>query len=693
MANSFPRSLRIPIAVAALGASASAHAEALAPDPSDIVVTAGRIAQKVVDVAVRVETVSTEDIRDTPAASVTDILKKNASVDVIQYPGGQAGIGLRGFRPEISGTNQRVLLLIDGRPAGVTSAGNLPMAGVARVEALKGAASALYGSSAMGGVINFISKHSSGPLSGRVELGAASFQHYTGALELGGDLTDGLDFDLAGHVRTQRADMRVGRQARQLGKFSQGDGVKRPNSRFTQLSGYARLGWQIDPLWRLEARIHGYLGDDLENPGPESDGVGGQSVKNAATHSADLTLTGEAGRHALRVTAYRTQEDDETTILPRGVAGNSITDRTATFSGLQAQDAWSLGGAYTLVAGADFEIVETENLRYNGFLVPAAPSNPDDRRRTYGAYAELVARWFDDRLIVNAGGRVDRIRTTLVVTPLRPDVNGGSSSFTTANPRAGVVFKPFGNRDFRFHGSFGSGFVAPAANQLAGFTDQLVGVQRRIVRGNSNLKPEKAKTYDFGIGYESRGLRADVTWFLTDVTNKIESVLLSNTATLREQGWVNASTAKAEGFEAELFADLGSFGVPGRWSLDGSATYYTKRTQNLPAGQSLLRNVAKFKANAAIIYAYDRYTLRLSGRHVDGMIDTDNSAGLYFTGGKGGVYEYPRFFIADVNLKVVLSRRSEFAVQVSNLFDKYYYEKGDYPLAGRTIGIRYAYGF
>lgn len=693
MSNSFHRSLRIPFAFAALGTAASASAETLAPDPSDIVVTAGRIEQKLVDVAVRVETISTEDIRDTPAANLTDILKKNASVDVIQYPGGQAGIGLRGFRPEISGTNQRVLLLIDGRPAGVTSAGNLPMAGVARVEVLKGAASALYGSSAMGGVINFISKRSSGPLSGRAELGAASFQHYTGALELGGDLADGLDFDLAGHVRTQRADMRVGRQAKQLGTFRQGDGVKRTNSKFTQLSGYARLGWQIDPLWRLEARIHGYLGDDLENPGPESDGIAGQSVKNSATHSADLALTGQVGRHALRLTAYRTQEDDETTTLPRAVAGNFITDRTATFSGVQAQDAWSIAGPLTLIAGADFEIVKTENLRYNGFLVPAAPSNPDDRRRTYGAYAELVAKLFDERLVVNAGGRVDRIKTTLLVTPLRPDVNGGSSSFTTTNPRAGVVFKPFGDRDFRFHGSFGSGFVAPAANQLAGFTDQVVGVQRRIARGNPNLKPEKAKTYDLGVGYESRGLRADVTWFRTDVTNKIESVLLSNTPTLREQGWVNASTAKAEGFEAEFFADLGSIAVPGTWSVESSATYYTKRTQNLPAGQSLLRNVARFKVNAAIAWAYAGYTLRVSGRHVDGMVDTDNSVGLYFTGGKGGVFEYPRFFIADVNLKVAVSKRSEFAVQVSNLFDKYYYEKGDYPLAGRTVGVRYAYGF
>ena len=692
MSPSFNRVLLVPLAVAMLTPVVSAHADAVASDLPDIVVTAGRIEQNAADVAVRVETISGDEIRDTPAASVIDIVKKNASVDVIQYPGGQAGIGLRGFRPEISGTNQRVLLLIDGRPAGVTSAGNLPMAGVSRVEVLKGAASALYGSSAMGGVVNFISKRSSGPLSGRVELSAASRQQYTGLLELGGDLADSLDFDLAGHVRTQRADMRAGHQARQLGTFRQGDGVTRPNSKFTQLSGYARVGWQIDPRWRLEARVHGYLGDDLENPGPESDGTAGQSVKTASTHSADLALTGRVSRHALRFSAYRTWENDETTTLPRAVAANSIVDRDTTFSGLQVRDAWSIGKAYTLIAGADFEVVETENLRYNGFMAPAAPTNPDDRRRTYGAYAEIVAGWFDDRLLVNAGGRVDRIRTSLRATYLRPDVNPGATSFTTTNPRAGIVLKPFADRGFRLHGSVGSGFVAPAANQLAGFTDQVVGVQRRIVRGNPDLKPEKAATYDIGFGYEGEGLRADVTWFRTDVKDKIESVLLSNTTALREQGWVNASTAKAEGFEGEFFADLGGIGLPGA-SIDGSATYYTKRTQDLPAGRSLLRNVARFKANIAVAYAIDRYTLRLSGRHVDGMVDTDNSAKLYFTEGKGGVFKYPSFFVADASLKVAISRHSEFGVQVGNLLDKYYYEKGDYPLAGRTVTARYAYSF
>ncbi|WP_164094667.1 TonB-dependent receptor plug domain-containing protein, partial [Serratia marcescens] len=75
-----------------------------------------------------------------------DQLKKNAGLDVIQYPNGLAGIGLLGLRPDFEFTiNPRTLVLVDGRPSGSTSFTTIAPESIARVEVLKGPASALYG--------------------------------------------------------------------------------------------------------------------------------------------------------------------------------------------------------------------------------------------------------------------------------------------------------------------------------------------------------------------------------------------------------------------------------------------------------------------------------------------------------------------------------------------------------------------
>ncbi len=75
----------------------------------------------------------------TPSADLTDIVRKTAAVDVIQYPNLSSGIGIRGFRPQFSGLNQRTLLLIDGRPAGATNLSQINLNGIERIEVLKGA--------------------------------------------------------------------------------------------------------------------------------------------------------------------------------------------------------------------------------------------------------------------------------------------------------------------------------------------------------------------------------------------------------------------------------------------------------------------------------------------------------------------------------------------------------------------------
>ena len=662
----------------------------------ELVITAGRFEQAIADIAPRVDVVTGRELERTPGTFLTDLVKKNASVDLIEYPGGLAGIGLRGFRPEFSGTNQRVLVLVDGRPSGTTSLGNLPAAGVGRVEVLKGSASALYGSSAMGGVVNFISRESRGPLAGSVMLGGGSFGTLLAEARFGGALGRGLDFDLAYTERSQFDDYKIGRQEKQIGSFRQGGGVVRPNTAFNNRSVYGRFGWQLAPAWRADVRLHGFFGHDIESPGAESDLTSSQASNNFTVTGADTRVTGRLGQHSLQLLVHGTREYAVRRAETAGAPAYRATIRATTFRGAQLQDAWTLSRQYTLTYGLDYELVKNNGKTYGPAGTRIRPSSPDDARETVGLFAEATAKWLEDRLIVNVGARRDEATNTIRATPLLPTVFEGSSDFSITNPRAGIVFKPFASAPVRLHASAGRGFVAPLGDQLAGLTDETVAGQRRRRAGNPNLTPESSRTYDVGIGYDSAAWGADLTWFRTEVSDKIESVFAVNTPTFRETVWVNASTAKASGLEATLEGDLGRFwAAPARtWVATASATYFDRREQVLPAGLSPIRNIARSKINLALAYDdHRRFRARVVARHVRGMIDQDFSRLLVFTNGRGGLFTYPSFVVWDIDLGWKLNARQELSFQIDNVADKYYYEKNDFPFHGRSFFARFRHSF
>jgi len=662
-----------------------------------IVVTAGRIEQAIADIAPRVEVVTAQELARTPGSYLTDLIKKNASVDIIQYPGGLAGIGLRGFRPEFSGTNQRVLVLVDGRPSGTTSLGNLPSAGVGRIEVLKGSASALYGSSAMGGVVNFISRDSRGPIAGSISLGSGSFSTLLADVRIGGALgKTALDFDLGYTERTQFDNLTLGHQEKRIGTFRQGGGAERPNTAFSNRSAYARLGWQLAPAWRAELRTHAFFGRDIESPGAESDLTNNQASNNFTVAGGDLRLLGRLGAHATQLVVHGTREyavrRDETA----GRAAFRSSIRTTTFRGVQLQDAWTVSPAYTLTYGLDYELVKNNGKTYIVTGARSRPSTPGDARETVGLFAEATAKYFDDRLIFNLGARRDEATNTIRATPLLPSVFEGSSKFKTTNPRAGLVFKPFVATPVRLHASAGDGFVAPLGDQLAGLSDDVVAGQRRLRVGNPKLRPESSRTYDVGVGYESAAWGADLTWFRTEVSDKIESFFVTNTPAFRQSVWVNASTASASGVEATLEGDFGRlWSAPARtWVATGSATYFDRRDQVLPAGPAPLRNVARAKINLTLAYDdHRRFHARVTARHVRGMIDQDNSRLLVFTGGKSGLFTYPSFVVWDLDFGWKFTPAHQVTLQVDNTLDKYYYEKNDFPFSGRAVYVRYRFSF
>lgn len=125
----------------------------------DLVVTATRIEERVIDVPVTTQVITAEQIELSGVTTVGDLIAKYVTGHYQKYNGLLSPVGLRGFSTEAHGDDVKgyVLILIDGHRIGTGNAAKINPDRIERIEVVKGPASALYGS-AMGGVVNLITK-------------------------------------------------------------------------------------------------------------------------------------------------------------------------------------------------------------------------------------------------------------------------------------------------------------------------------------------------------------------------------------------------------------------------------------------------------------------------------------------------------------------------------------------------------
>jgi iron complex outermembrane receptor protein len=129
---------------------------------AESVVTASRAAQSPLDAPNSTSIVTEQDIRLSGISKIPELLRRLAGVDIMEVTGAQSEVSLRGFNQRIS---NKVLVLVDGRSvyldllgATIWSTLSIAVEDIARIEVVRGPASALYGADAFNGVINIITK-------------------------------------------------------------------------------------------------------------------------------------------------------------------------------------------------------------------------------------------------------------------------------------------------------------------------------------------------------------------------------------------------------------------------------------------------------------------------------------------------------------------------------------------------------
>ncbi|MFY9271362.1 MAG: TonB-dependent receptor [Candidatus Manganitrophaceae bacterium] len=646
----------------------------------EVVISATRSEEQRADMPQSTDIITSIKLEDSTGFFLTDRIKKNSSLDVIDFGGGLANIGMRGFSPDLHGINPRVLTLIDGRPAGpADSFGSLTRNSVERIEVLKGPASSLYGPSAMSGVVNIITKKSSGTPSSSLQMGGGSFGTVETHASSGGSLTTFADFDFSASFLDQRDSFRTPH-----GQL--------PNTDFEIYSGRMRLGFDLGRRFRLDFSSDIYQGNRIGTHSGESFGEEGRGQRNNDNVGGDVTLIGDLGKHLFRFKWYGLRHETESFRSRTEGSGFFLGfNSDVRYTGVQAQNEWTPVDRFKLIYGVDSNQITSESGAFLENGTRRGPFSPIHERETTGVFIETLSRFFEERLILTIGGRFDSIDTATKQTPFRPDLTPGSASFTEFNPRGGIVYKF--SPVWRLHSTVGRGFIAPDGADLAGFVDQTTGGRRTIARGNPDLSPESSISGDFGVGYTRDRFDADLTYFHTKVKNRITTRTVTDTPTLRETLRVNAVDADISGLEAAWTLGPAPLAkLPGMWALSGGLTWTIEADEELPAptGRTPLLNVSKIKSNMGLTWSRDsQFNLHLNARYRGERPVRDFSKGLMFTGGKGGIYDQPSFLVVDIVARYAVTQRSALELAIDNLFNKYYVESADFPRPGTAVYARY----
>jgi len=493
-----------PFDVAAAQQTDTARASDSLRSLDPVVVTAARRDERRSTALISTAVVSRQDIRDAGATDVASVLVQHLGIQV----GGGSPAGTQVLMQGLG--EQRVLVLLDGQPVtgrvgGVFDLSRLPTSIVERIEVVKGPQSVLYGTDAMGGVINIITRRPSvrsGPrqrLASEASIVAGSHGRFDVATRVAGEASPSLGVGV--DIGRNHVDLAPG-VASDAGAFAN--------------------RWNVAP--RLTWRPSATLSVDAAGLGVSER----QRYRAGQLYSfADNT---QLDAHVTNAWTHGTNRITPTIALSTfdHLSRASTGTRPASDSG--ARDAQRLVvGSLTYSSFARSLVVDggTE-FRHESIVADRVPG-----KRASDAIAGFAqATWMASRVSI------------------APGVRGSWSEQwgTSFTPRIAAIARPFGDgTPITLRASVARGFRAPDFKELyLRFVNAAAGY---AVLGNDALHPERSVNTSAELAWADAGFDARVSAFHNDIRDLIETVGPDTTGTFTYDNVGRATTA---GMEIEL---------------------------------------------------------------------------------------------------------------------------------------------
>lgn len=601
-----------------------------------IVVTATRTAKTIKDVPSAVQVITRQTIEEQGAQTLADVLKYATGVQLTRSSNatGRAAVSIRGFDSRFS------MLLIDGKRLSSEIDQNyeldrIPLENIERIEIVRGPVSSLYGTEALGGVINIITKKSK---------------------------TQSLMLDIDGGLYTNGQSGKdrysFAYDSGEIGKFSlrlsgsqvENDALFKSNGlTFEPYGTRKNINTTID--YRLSdsetlSFSKGYTKEaTYEYVKPSSVLIKARDYVERDENA--LSYTKKAAKNELFLRFYRSVMDkslDQYNASSQALTNWVRAKRTIdTYEGRFTQ---TLSPQHRLTFGAEYRpetfrgtAVDTKE----GYFTVVHPSGQTKKGST--AHLNYSAAYLQDEWNVT-----DKL---LAVMSMRYDDSNKFES--NLSPKLGLTYKLTDSARLKIN--VAQGFRSPTPNQLY--------QQAATQKGNPDLKSETSKSYDISIEQDWNKSSGKLTFFNNDVTDMIDLVTTSGT----NKQYQNISKASLQGVEAEY-----------TWVLSDQLSWTNSYTY-LDAVNSVTNERLQNRARHVL-------TSGLSYRNPQGFTANlqTQTFGSY-TASPGGETSYS---IWNVAISQKLSEHYKLRIGINNIFNK---TDENIPLLGTYIHSSIQYSF
>lgn len=515
-----------------------------------VLVTATRQAQRASEVLFDTTVIDAEEIRNAgPTATLNDLLVRQPGIEI----NAKGGVGTDSAIFIRGSNNTHALVLVDGMRLGSGTTGYpawgfIPLEQVERIEILRGSCSSLYGSDAIGGVIQIFTKRGEGPFRPFVEAGYGSWNTKSLAAGFGGS-QDAWRYNFQ-FSRKESDSYSAIRNPKNFAYNPDKDGYE-----ITSSSG--NLSYTVTPGHELGASYLYSEGWNRYDTSPknrdfkQTETIYGANLYTRNQLTSVWSSTIKLGKSVDRSRQYADK-----------VPGSRIQSE-------QTQLQWQ----NDIVLPFGMALLAAERVEQG---VGGSP-NYALKERTINSYlAGWTGKLADHRFQLN----------------VRRDNNSQFGNHTTGSAAYGYQIA----QDWRANVSYGTAFKAPTFNDLYWPGS-----------GNPNLKPEKSKNREAALHYETSQHHASVTYYRNQISDLIEWApvggiwIPSNIASATLSGWSLAYNGQlAGGFKLSGSLD---FQNPEDTDRNRILRYRAKRIAKL----ALSRDFGDFTVGTEILGSSERY--------------------------------------------------------------------------------------
>lgn len=626
----------------------------------EISVVATRTPQPIDRIGSALSVITREELENRQTTAVADALRSVPGVSVAQNGtvGTLTQVRIRGAEPN------HTLVLIDGiqvnDPANglAFDFGNLLVGDIERIEVLRGPQSALYGSEAIGGVINIVTRRGEGPVQGDVRVEGGSFLTAQGFGNVSGA---GERYGFSASINAFRTN---GINISDFGTEEDG---------YDNLTLNAR--GRFNPTENLELRLVGRYTNATVETDPQ----------DIATLPPGFTVPANPDTYG-RIIDSPVEQTDTEQLFANGeaeltlfdgrweqIVGASVSDTDSEFQSTFFGDSFADGRLFNLDYQSNVYLETPDLARAEHVFTLFA-----EREEITFSNANQSDRGSVDYSVVGQY-QLSLIDQIFLTGSVRHDINELFEDDTTYRVTAAYRLEETGTR---FHASYGTGTQQPTPIELFGFAPG-------FFVGNPDLRPETSRGWDIGIEQSlvDERLVLDITYFQNEIEDEINGFFfdpaLGTTTAVNRPG-----TSEIQGVElTATWRDA----LPG---LDLSGSYtYTDATQpfsDADGSRGTFRQVRQPEHTASFAANYrfldDRANLNLTVDYVGARND------VFFLQPvePNRVVELDAYTLVDLAGSYEISDRVELFGRIENLLDEDYEEVFDFntPGIGGFAGVR-----